>query len=66
MWEQYSSQITIAFAALLLIQAALISWLLYEHRRRHLAEVVARNTMAELTLYESHGDGRGTVSLDRS
>ncbi len=36
------------FAAFLL-QAALIGWLIYEHRRRHLAEVSARHAMAELT-----------------
>jgi C4-dicarboxylate-specific signal transduction histidine kinase len=27
----------------------MISWLIYEHRQRHLAEVLARNSMAELT-----------------
>ena len=48
MWEQYSLEMTIIFAALL-VQAALINWLIYEHRRRHLAEVLARNSMAELT-----------------
>jgi signal transduction histidine kinase len=48
MWEQYASEMTIAFAALL-AQAALIAWLIYEHQRRHLAEVRSRNSMAELT-----------------
>ena len=33
----------------LLAQVALISWLIYEHRRRSRAEVLARNSMAELT-----------------
>jgi len=47
-WEQYSVQILAACAALL-IQAALITWLIYEHRRRHIAEVESRNSMAELT-----------------
>jgi signal transduction histidine kinase len=32
-----------------LSQAASIGWLIYEHHRRHLAEVQARNSMAELT-----------------
>src|SRR5262249_48851271 len=32
-----------------LTQTALIGWLIYEHRRRHLAEIQARNSMAELT-----------------
>ena len=38
-----------AFIAAILIQSALISWLLYEQRRRQRAEVLARNTMSELT-----------------
>ena len=48
MWEQYSTAI-VAACALFLIQTALIGWLIYEHRRRHIAEVQARNSMAELT-----------------
>ena len=48
MWEQYSTQILVACTALL-FQAGLIIWLIYEHRRRHLAEVESRNSMAELT-----------------
>ena len=47
-WGQYRAYI-LAAAAAILVQAALIFWLLYEHRRRHLAEVQARNSMAELT-----------------
>ena len=47
-WGQHRAYI-LAAAAAILIQAALIFWLLYEHRRRHLAEVQARNSMAELT-----------------
>ena len=35
---------------MLLLQAALIFWLMYEHRRRHLAEVQARQSMAELAV----------------
>ena len=47
-WEQYRMQL-LAICAVLLGQAALIGWLFYEHRRRHLAEAVARNSMMELT-----------------
>jgi signal transduction histidine kinase len=46
-WEQYSAQILLICAALLL-QGALITWLSYEHRRRRLAEVQSRNSMSEL------------------
>ena len=38
-----------ATCAALVVQAVLISWLLYERRRRHLAEVQSRNSMAELS-----------------
>jgi signal transduction histidine kinase len=48
MWEQYSGRILAACAALL-FQTTLICWLVYEHRRRHLAEVRSRSAMAELT-----------------
>jgi signal transduction histidine kinase len=47
-WEQYRWQIVTA-CTVFLIQIALIGWLIYEHRRRHLAEIQARNSMAELT-----------------
>ena len=56
-WEQYRAYI-VAFIAAILIQSALISWLLYEHRRRQRAEIVARNTMSELT----HVNRMATVS----
>jgi signal transduction histidine kinase len=46
-WERYRWQISAVFAALLL-QGALITWLLYEHRRRNLAEVMARNSMSQV------------------
>ena len=46
-WEQYSWQIA-STVAVILIQAGLISVLLREHRRRQLAEVQARQRMAEL------------------
>jgi signal transduction histidine kinase len=47
-WEQYRAYV-LAFIAAILIQSALISWLFYEQRRRQRAEVLARNTMSELT-----------------
>jgi signal transduction histidine kinase len=46
-WEQYSWQIAL-IAAVILVQAGFISILLHEHRRRQLAEVQARQRMAEL------------------
>jgi signal transduction histidine kinase len=48
MWEQYRLQI-LAFVAALIFQAALICWLIVEHRRRNLAEIQSRNSMTELT-----------------
>jgi signal transduction histidine kinase len=47
-WSQYRTPILAVIAAFLL-QSALIAWLIYEQRRRHLAEVQARQSMAELT-----------------
>ena len=47
-WEQYRAYI-LAFIVAILIQSALIFWLLYEHWRRQRAEILARNTMSELT-----------------
>jgi signal transduction histidine kinase len=47
-WQQYSQQILVGATALIL-QAAMICWLIYEHRRRNLAEVLARNSISELT-----------------
>ena len=46
-WQRYSWQIALVIA-LVLVQAGLISVLLLEHRRRQLAEVEARQRMAEL------------------
>jgi signal transduction histidine kinase len=47
-WEQYRSEIILICAAILL-QAGLIAWLIYEHRRRNLAEIQSRHAMTELT-----------------
>ena len=46
-WERYSWQIA-SVAAVILIQAGLITLLLSEHRRRQLAEVQSRQRMVEL------------------
>src|SRR5262249_45376153 len=42
-------------------QAALIAWLMYEHRRRNLAEVQSRNAIAELT-YQNRREAAGQLS----
>ena len=47
-WERYSEQIVLLFGVLL-FQTALIGFLIYEHRRRHLAEIQSRNAISELT-----------------
>jgi signal transduction histidine kinase len=47
-WEQYRVYI-FALAAAVLLQTLAILWLLYEHRRRLAAEMLARGTMAELS-----------------
>lgn len=47
-WDHYRVQI-VAIISALLLQTALISWLIYEHRRRHLAEVQSRRLITELT-----------------
>jgi signal transduction histidine kinase len=46
-WERYSWQLVLV-GAIILVQTAFISILLHEHRRRRLAEVQARQRMAEL------------------
>lgn len=46
-WQQYRVYL-LAGLAVLLIQAVVIAWLLYEHRRRRIAELLARSTIAEL------------------
>ena len=47
LWEQHFRTILLIGAALLL-QTALITWLLYEHRRRSVAEITSRKSLAEL------------------
>jgi len=46
-WETYRWQIAL-LAAAILVQATMILVLLYEHRRRRVAEVAARTSMSEL------------------
>jgi ABC-type uncharacterized transport system substrate-binding protein len=46
-WEQYGAQI-LAVVAALVLQAALITWLLHERRRRRIAEATTRQTMSDL------------------
>jgi signal transduction histidine kinase len=48
-WDRYHVQI-LTIGGVLLMQAALITWLLYERRRRYLAEVQSRNSLAELAV----------------
>jgi signal transduction histidine kinase len=48
LWEHYRLQFIGIFGAILL-QAALIGWLIYEVGRRQRAEIRSRNAMAELT-----------------
>ena len=56
-WEEYRAYI-LTITAAILIQAGLIFWLLYEQRHRQRAEILARNTMSELT----HVNRQATVS----
>ena len=46
-WAHYRPQI-IAILAIIILQGALISWLINEHRRRSLAEIRSRNAKTEL------------------
>jgi signal transduction histidine kinase len=46
-WEQYRWQLSTTFAVVL-FQAAMIAWLLFERRRRSLAETEARNRRREV------------------
>ena len=47
-WDQYSREIS-AIGVAFVLQAGLIFWLLYEHRRRNRAEIASRESIAELT-----------------
>ncbi len=52
-WETYRWQI-VTIAAVILAQAALILWLLWEHRRRRKLEVEGRQRIAELAHMNRH------------
>jgi len=52
-WDQYRWQIS-ATAAALLLQAVMITGLLYEHRRRRKAEIEARQRLSELAHLNRH------------
>ena len=63
-WERYSWQIALTLAVLL-VQAGLISVLLFEHRRRRLAEVQSRQRMVELAhvnRFSTAGELTATIS----
>ena len=47
MWDLYRSHILAAGTALV-VQTALIVWLVYEHQRRRKAEIATRNTLSDL------------------
>jgi signal transduction histidine kinase len=63
MWENYRWQIAM-ICAVIVLQGALISGLLFEHRRRQLAEVQARQRMADLAHINRHSTaGELTASI---
>jgi signal transduction histidine kinase len=47
-WDRYKPQI-LAISAAILVQAAFITWLLFERRYRQRAEAIARDSVSELT-----------------
>jgi ABC-type uncharacterized transport system substrate-binding protein len=53
-WDQYRPHL-MAIVGTVLAQAALICWLILEHRRRNLAEIRSRNAMTELTYMNRRG-----------
>jgi len=59
-WEHYPREL-IAIGIVVLLLATLVGWLLYEQRRRYLAEVQARSFMAEMT-YMNRGAAAGQLS----
>ena len=63
-WERYWLQI-LTICVALLGQTALIVCLIYEHRRRHQAELQSRNSMAELT-YMNRRAAAGELSASIS
>src|SRR3954468_5555021 len=64
LWEQYRLPILSIFAALL-VQSGMIAWLVYEHRRRTRAEMLARASMLDLT-YRNRLASAGELSASIS
>jgi signal transduction histidine kinase len=63
MWEQYRWQ-SLTALSIILVQALLITGMLYEHRRRRLAEIEARRRMSELAHLNRHATvGEMTASI---
>src|SRR5262245_33697580 len=60
LWEEHK-QFVVGTLTLVLVQAGLIGWLLFEHRRRRLAEKASRNLAA---IVESSDDAIIGVSLE--
>ena len=62
-WERYWPHI-VAIGAVMILQTALIAWLIHEHRQRRLAEVRVRNSISELTqLNRIAGAGELSASI---
>jgi signal transduction histidine kinase len=47
-WEQYRWQI-VAIAIVIILESALITWLVFEHRRRRIAEIEGRRSLMQVT-----------------
>ena len=64
LWEQYRTPILGAFAVFVL-QAALIAWLMYEHRRRQIAELESLqriNELAQVNRFASAGEMSASIA----
>jgi signal transduction histidine kinase len=62
-WEKYAWQLSL-IAIVILIQGVLISGLLHERRRRHLAEIESRQRLTELAHFNRNSTvGQLTVSI---
>ncbi len=63
-WEQYRTQILLA-SAVFLAQTALIGWLVYEHRRRRLAEADSLqrvNELARMNRFATAGEMSASIA----
>jgi PAS domain S-box-containing protein len=59
-WNQHK-RLVVSALTLIIVQTGLLGWLLFEHRRRRLAEKASRNLAA---IVESSGDAIVCISLD--